>query len=277
MINPYLRFVREMHFIPRKEYLSAIDYHFYFILSDFCAMKIESVDYKLRRGTIIILPPGTKYLFDTNDILNIVSINFDYTQNYSYIIQPVQPSNAETFDYSAIIENIHFENYPFMNAPIVMENMNYLSDSINAILREHTNKTKLYGEFSSSFFKNILLEVIRHTTWEGKSIDTINSVLDYIHNHYSEEINNTILSHITGYHSYHLNRLMKCSTGTTLRQYLINYRIEAAMHYLRETNQQIFKISELCGYKNFSNFSADFKKKTGLSPSAYRRETQHLL
>lgn len=276
-INPYLRFVRTLNYEPRCEYLRAVDYHFYFMLSDFCVLKIDSTDFTLRSGTVVIIPPGIKYLFDTQNEFKIVSINFDYTQSFSHIVKEVQPTNAEMFDFSSIIEEIHFENYPFMNKPIVLENMSYLSDNINSILNEHIYKKQFYNDVSSSFFKNILFEVVRHITWEGKSIDSINEILDYIHKHYSENINNELLSAVAGYHPYHLNRLMKSSTGTTLRQYLINYRIEAAKHYLRETNQQISEISELCGYKNFSNFSSDFKRKTGLSPSAYRLQTRHLL
>lgn len=70
---------------------------------------------------------------------------------------------------------------------------------------------------------------------------------------------------------------MKNATGTTLRQYLINFRIDAAKRYLRETDYQISKVSKLCGYNNFCNFSTDFKRKTGLTPSLYRLKVRHLL
>lgn len=118
---------------------------------------------------------------------------------------------------------------------------------------------------------------MRHISFDSKGSESINIILDYIHNHYHDDIDNNILSSVVGYHPYHLNRLMKTYTGTTLRQYLINYRIEAAKRYLRETNMQIANISEICGYINFSNFSTEFKRKTGLTPSVYRKETRHLL
>ena len=71
----------------------------------------------------------------------------------------------------------------------------------------------------------------------------------------------SIAAHV-GYHSYYLNRLMKSVTGTTIRQYIINYRIEVAKRYLEQTKLGIYAIAELCGYENLSNFSVDFKKKT---------------
>ena len=36
-------------------------------------------------------------------------------------------------------------------------------------------------------------------------------------------------------------------------------------------------ISGRCGYKSFSNFSRDFKRRCGVSPNIYRREKRNLL
>ena len=95
-------------------------------------------------------------------------------------------------------------------------------------------------------------------------------MLEYIHAHYAEDIDNESIAAHLGYHSYYLNRLMKTVTGTTIRQYIIEYRIEVAKRHLVQTSLSILAISELCGYRNLCNFSVDFRKKTGMSPSHYR-------
>ena len=59
---------------------------------------------------------------------------------------------------------------------------------------------------------------------------------------------------------------MKASLGTTLHSYLIFYRIEKAKRFLTDTESTVFEISKMCGYNNFSNFSYDFKKRTGYTP-----------
>lgn len=275
-INPHIRYARNIKNGLRPEFLRAVDYHFYYMLSQHCELVIENTSYSLNPGTIVIIPPGFKYLFKIKTMVEVISINFDYTQSFSYIKTEVEPMSANSFNFSEIIEKINFSS-AILNEPVVIHNMSYLLDAIDTILNEFSYRKQLYLEVSSSVFKNIIYEIIRHISWDKKESDIINKILDYIHLHYSEDIDNKLLSSIAGYHPYHLNRLMKSSTGTTLRQYLINYRIESAKRFLRETNIQISKISEMCGYKNFSNFSTDFKKKTGLAPSAYRSETQHLL
>ena len=275
-INPHIRYARNIKNGLRPEFLRAVDYHFYYMHSQHCELVIEDTSYSLNPGTIVIIPPGFKYLFKIKTMVEVISINFDYTQSFSYIKTEVEPMSANSFNFSKIIEKINFSS-AILNEPVVIHNMSYLLDAIDTILNEFSYRKQLYLEVSSSVFKNIIYEIIRHISWDKKESDSINKILDYIHLHYSEDIDNKLLSSIAGYHPYHLNRLMKSSTGTTLRQYLINYRIESAKRFLRETNIQISKISEMCGYKNFSNFSTDFKKKTGLAPSAYRSETQHLL
>lgn len=276
-INPFLRFVNTINFVPVRENFRAADNHFYYMVEDFCVMYIDGERYELKRGTVVIVPSGVEYFFVYEGKLRIVSINFDYTQKFSKKEGVMPPKSSSVFDDSEILERRSFDNCAFLNKPLVVDNMSYLKPEIDAILSEYTYKKQFYREISSGHFKNILFELLRHCLLKAKNSDSVNLILNYLHTHYAEDINNTALSELVGYHPYHLNRLMKSSTGTTLRQYLINYRIENAKKLLRETDIRVAEIAESCGYKNFSNFSEDFKKKTGMSPIKYRATLQHLM
>lgn len=276
-INPYLRFVKIINCGPKNEYLKAVDYHFYFMISDQCVLTIEDTDYSLQPGFAVIIPPGTKYKFNASSEFQIVSINFDYTQNFSNHSKEVQPIKADDFQSDSVIEKVYFENFTFLNHSVLAKRMNYLSDTINSLIDEFTYKKQLYQYTASAMFKNVIINIVRSLISDEKGFDTIDLILDYIHKNYAQNINSELLSNLVGYHPYHLNRLMKKATGTTIRQYIISTRIEAARHYLSDTNYQILKISEMCGYNNFCNFSADFKKRIGLTPTEYRLKTQHLL
>lgn len=276
-INPYIRFAMEINYNPINDYLCAADYHFYYASSNFYGMKINEKKYNINPGTVIIIPPGTKYCFKSAQNINTISINFDYTQNHAHITNGITPVSVQNFDKENIVETVWFEDYSFLNDPIILENMSYIMQNVAAVLHEHTYKKQFYAEVSSAIFKNILMEIIRHITLGRNNNQTINKILDYIHRHYCDEINNKLLADIAGYHPTHLNRLMKKSTGTTLRQYIINYRIEMSKQFLRGTNFTILEISEMCGYKNFCNFSCDFKRKTGLAPTYYRTQVKYFL
>lgn len=68
-----------------------------------------------------------------------------------------------------------------------------------------------------------------------------------------------------------LKRRFKNATGTTLIDYVQNVRVEEAKRQLETSNAVIDEISESVGYEDPSFFRQVFKRRTGLSPSQYRR------
>ncbi|MEX0615668.1 MAG: helix-turn-helix domain-containing protein, partial [Methylophaga sp.] len=68
-----------------------------------------------------------------------------------------------------------------------------------------------------------------------------------------------------------LKRRFKTATGSTLIDYLQNIRIEAAKRLLEQTQIAVDDISFDIGYEDASFFRRLFKRRTGLSPSQYRR------
>jgi AraC family transcriptional regulator len=82
------------------------------------------------------------------------------------------------------------------------------------------------------------------------------------------------LSAAVGMNIHHFSRLFKRSTGIAPHQYLGNIRLERAKRLLAEGRAQIIEIALEIGYANPSQFSAFFRKRTGLSPTEFRKTTQ---
>lgn len=59
--------------------------------------------------------------------------------------------------------------------------------------------------------------------------------------------------------------------GTTIRQYVIARRIEAARLLLNENRHSISEIAEIVGYQDPSAFSRAFRRLNGCTPKAWRR------
>lgn len=68
----------------------------------------------------------------------------------------------------------------------------------------------------------------------------------------------------------YLSALFKKNQKTSISDTIAAARIEAACHYLENSNLSLKEISEKCGYANQYYFSTSFKKNKGISPSAYR-------
>lgn len=68
----------------------------------------------------------------------------------------------------------------------------------------------------------------------------------------------------------YLSALFKKNTKMSISDTISATRIEAACQCLKNSALTLKEISERCGYANQYYFSTSFKKKLGLSPSAYR-------
>lgn len=72
----------------------------------------------------------------------------------------------------------------------------------------------------------------------------------------------------------YLSALIKKSTGNTFVNLLTRKRIDRSKELLRCTAMKIKDISERCGYSDQHYFSYCFKRVTGVSPNAYRRQNE---
>ena len=110
------------------------------------------------------------------------------------------------------------------------------------------------------------------------SLDTYhNQVCELAHIFISENYDDSSLSlgdiakHVNVSSSY-LSALYKKVRQKSISDTITGYRIEKACRYLVNSNISLKEISAKCGYANQYYFSNSFKKKMGVSPSAYREK-----
>lgn len=71
-------------------------------------------------------------------------------------------------------------------------------------------------------------------------------------------------------HAY-LCKIFKRVTGTTIKKYLIDYRLSQACAMMRNTNKSISDIALANGFNDPLYFSRCFRKQYGTSPTSYRQ------
>ncbi|MBR2634774.1 MAG: AraC family transcriptional regulator [Clostridia bacterium] len=69
-----------------------------------------------------------------------------------------------------------------------------------------------------------------------------------------------------------LSHRFKRITGVSVMEYLISCRMALAKRLLSETDLEIGRIVEACGFSDSSNFSRSFRQRNGLSPSDFRKQ-----
>ena len=101
----------------------------------------------------------------------------------------------------------------------------------------------------------------------------IEEVLSYINEHIDQPLTLESLAQRVSLSPFYFSRVFRKETGYTLREYLINTRINAARFYLRTTELSLKEISYRCGYGSDSTFCTTFKRITGMTPLEYRNQS----
>ncbi|MDQ6422156.1 helix-turn-helix domain-containing protein [Paenibacillus sp. LHD-117] len=105
-------------------------------------------------------------------------------------------------------------------------------------------------------------------TWLSPVVAKAKAIIE---KHYDEEILLSTISEMVGVSESYLSKQFAKETGINFIPYLTNLRIEKAKQAL-ENGLKIYDVAEKVGYVNPEHFSRIFKKVTGVSPIAYRKE-----
>ena len=95
--------------------------------------------------------------------------------------------------------------------------------------------------------------------------------MEYIHTNYNKYIGMQDICDYIGTNRTTLNQKFKEEFSCTAMQYLSRYRIKMAQTALVHTNLTIEEIAVCCGYQYESYFVKAYQKKTGESPTEYRK------
>lgn len=155
------------------------------------------------------------------------------------------------------------------------------TDAIMAsILREYQSNKPMRDKMLDLLLQQLLITILRNRPEiipqnEDES-QLVRAIQLQFEQNYRAEYSLQSLSRQFHISQSHLSHLFKKITGSSVMGYLVSCRFAAAKRYLAETNLEISKIIELCGFSNNSNFSRGFKAVTGITPSEFRRRYSHL-
>ncbi|WP_162463297.1 response regulator transcription factor [Paenibacillus psychroresistens] len=142
----------------------------------------------------------------------------------------------------------------------------------------HMEETLLHSNLAP--MKELLVEICKEVSSyikakESNSIDSIiQEIVEYIHQHYWEEINLRKLSNLFYVNASYLGQLFKKETGEYFNDFINKIRIDNATKLLEANKLSIKDISEKIGYKYVDHFYRNFKAIIGVNPGDYRKGIQ---
>lgn len=122
----------------------------------------------------------------------------------------------------------------------------------------------------ATFITNLTIDYIKEVE---ESENIIEKVKRFIHKNYSSSIGREEIAANVFLTPDYLSKAFKAKTGLNISDYINQYRIEKAKELLMNRNYNISDIASETGFDSFSYFSTVFKKFTGLSPRAYKKQS----
>jgi AraC-like DNA-binding protein/quercetin dioxygenase-like cupin family protein len=111
-------------------------------------------------------------------------------------------------------------------------------------------------------------------SYDCRGIAAASATLDYIRDHYADEISLNQLARAAALSPQHLSQVFHRSVGLSPFQYLRRYRLDRAKQLLGETDLTVTQVAAAVGYPDAYYFSRAFQRSEGLAPSHYRRAMQ---
>jgi two-component system response regulator YesN len=102
--------------------------------------------------------------------------------------------------------------------------------------------------------------------------DKMEVILEYIEHRFTEDFSLDDLSELVFLSPTYVSHLFHQKTGSSIREFLNQRRIEYACNLLSDSNFSIKEIAEKCGYSNLTHFYRIFKKIMNITPLEFRKE-----
>lgn len=268
--NPFIRNAQVQPAIlertgPRKAY----DYRLFYILENSGSILIDGNRHDVCPDTMIIIPPAIAYDFQGR--LKTCLLNFDITQRFSHRKQPLFPPREEKFDPDLLFETELLEGFEH---PCILQGDISTRDPLLRIISQFNTERKFADAAVSAMLKLLFAEILgRHTDPKDKLSER---VMSYIRIHATSINSNEDVAQAFGYHPVYLGELIKRTTGKTLHTAIMEAKLQLACRWLAGTEESVDEIAHLTGFCSRAHFCTLFKKKLGISPTEYRKNTNNV-
>lgn len=168
---------------------------------------------------------------------------------------------------------IHFTPKTDIQQPILHRKLSNLSTLQHLLTRAVTLFQDGQINQANGWLQAALQEVQYQEIYQpsDKSASQIDALCDHIRAHPEHTYRVKELSAKLNLSTDHFTRLFKKSRGTTPRNFILNARIDTAQNLLQASNHSIARIADILGYSDVYYFSKQFKTRTGLTPTQFRK------
>ena len=108
----------------------------------------------------------------------------------------------------------------------------------------------------------------------GSDPRAVSRAIELIHERSSRPLSLPSVAESVGMSPGGFSRAFRRATGLSFTDYLLDLRVQEACRRLMETSAAVIEVCYASGFANLSNFNRQFRKRRGMTPSAFRRRSR---
>lgn len=219
--------------------------------------------YILESGEMFFLTPMNEYFMETSkEKANMISFRFVVS--------------GEVPDWNKRVFLLNYQQKHYLNEiASLSEKLQQTTDSnfeektIDGQILKNTIELLMLSIITSQRAKKKELSDRHHSFVQHKNI--ADDIIQYLNNNMGEPLKLQDIAEQFAYSLSSIKRIFKKETGQSIIDYHNNIRIVEAKRLLKDSSTSIQEISNSLGFVNAGYFARSFKKREGISPSAYRK------
>ena len=225
-------------------------------------LQLDNQFFDIGKGEFLLFPPSSKQSGYKSSSCAFYWLHFSYEN-------PIRTITLDQIPRDLPDEKIYIPQYgKATNLEKIIVIMKHLQDSVRSYhskLQNNYLSTAVLCELSCQFMEN---NTPQNSDMKKKQL--FNDIQDYIKWHRNTDIRVSEIAAHFGYNRRYLSEFFKDISGFSLKQYIIQEKIDLAKYLLCETNDNISDIAYSLGFNDNHSFMKVFKKAVGLTPTQYR-------
>ena len=270
-INYRLQQSHEYDLTEREHYHDFLE--LVFILSGQAVHVLEGNEYTVSAGDVFVLQGYQRHFFKEADSVELVNLMFDAIDDPNIITHKLR--QLEGFKALFVLEPHYRATYRYRNMlQLTRDELAIIEIILNTMFAEQEQSKEGYEIILVNRFVELIILLSRYyshiKTNRAKALLRISKVINYMENHYAENINVDILSERAYMSKRNFMRTFRGAAGLSPINYLKQIRLQKARKLLTETNLMIEEIAAQCGFSDSNYFIKCFRRAYKITPNKFR-------
>lgn len=238
-----------------------------------CDVYAAEKHYRLEAGDLILINGEVphKLLVDKHTPCRVLCLEFDFSEDgegMGSVLGEISQAVPEVRRFLGSAPAI-------LKLKDAMEIYSHLVDIFHELEHKESGRNfSIRYAFGQLVIKLARMHAENEAGGNGPAEMYVRDAITFINNNYAEEIGVEEMAAHTKLNVSYFHKIFKKAAGCTPMDYLNNVRIDKAKMLLENTDIPIIEICTFVGFNSRQYFTHAFKKRTGLTPRAFRQIQQ---